>query len=47
MTREPSVWAFRIGAVVQGLVVGALVLLALTELLSSRLGGHVFRYQGF
>ena len=35
------------GALLQGLVLGALVLWAMLELLASASGGHVFRYQGF
>lgn len=39
--------AKRIGAVVQGLLLGPLLFLALVELFAMAQGAGVFRYQGF
>ena len=39
--------AEKVGAVVQGLVLGALLFLAILELLNSVSGGRLFRYEGF
>jgi hypothetical protein len=43
----PRSWARAIGATLQGLTLGVLLLWALLELAASATGGQVFRYQGF
>lgn len=44
---SPTPAARTLGAVVQGVILGALLLLAILELASAHLGGQVFKYQGF
>lgn len=39
--------ARRIGAVVQGLLLGALVAVAILNLIEAASGAQIFRYQGF
>lgn len=39
--------SFVFGAVLQGIVLGVGLLLAIAELSSSEIGAQVFRYQGF
>jgi hypothetical protein len=40
-------WARWTGAILQGLILGALLALAIAELLAFATGGTVFRYEGF
>jgi hypothetical protein len=42
-----SRWAWRCGAVLQGTVLGVLLLKAIIQLLLVNTGVHLFRYQGF
>ena len=40
-------WLFRAGALVQGLMLGAFLSVAVLMLLALQGGGSIFRYQGF
>ena len=37
----------KVGAIVQGLVLGVLLFLAILELFNAASGGRLFRYEGF
>lgn len=40
-------WAARLGAIIQGLVLGLALVAAIVELLTTSTGAQIFRYQGF
>jgi hypothetical protein len=45
--RPPGSRARILGACLQGLILGTLLLVAIVQLASSEVGARVFRYQGF
>jgi hypothetical protein len=47
MERTASRGAWRLGAVLQGIVLGVLLVMAIAQLLQVNTGAHLFRYQGF
>jgi hypothetical protein len=42
-----SGWPRRLGALLQGLTLGGLLLWALVNLMTVEMGARIFRYQGF
>jgi hypothetical protein len=47
MHQSASRWAWRLGAALQGIVLGVLLVMAIVQLLQVNTGAHLFRYQGF
>jgi hypothetical protein len=47
MERCASRRAWALGAILQGIVLGVLLVMAIVQLLQVNTGAHLFRYQGF